>query len=407
MNATNMGDNELTSTLARQAERFTATHGGDLSMDQVMARAGEIRRGRRMRASMVMAAVFLAAAVPVGITVLNPDSDSNKPSPAAPPNTDALGLEDLKVGTDPRTGWVANRTLRDEGVSVRLDENVQATYLARLDGGFLVGGYDEQAQEMTATYYADDGSGGMSWPTASGFAVSGDGRTGAFVQPDGTVIAVEADGGYVDLGTVPGNAGSGYDALAISGDCFSSCTAIVASTDQDPTVWSVDKAGSVTELNTGLQAVSDTFGTAYAGTTRFNEDDLSTCSALVDNGVERWTTCPDGKASGPRLSAFSPDGKHVLGTQSIGDGEGDNELVLFDAASGKQILSLDVAGLGTEQQGVIRQMMWEDDTHVLALVRQGAEFAVIRVDLKGEREYALAPMKGVDYDTAPFTLPVG
>ena len=97
MNVTNMGDNELTSTLAREAERFTTRHGGDVSIEQVMARAGEIRRGRRMRATMVMAAVVLAAAVPVGITVLNPGSDSNKPTPAAAPNTDALGLEDLFV----------------------------------------------------------------------------------------------------------------------------------------------------------------------------------------------------------------------------------------------------------------------------------------------------------------------
>ena len=96
---------------------------------------------------------------------------------------------------------------------MRLDENVQATYLARLDGGFLVGGYDEQAQEMTATYYADDGSGGMSWPTASGFAVSGDGRTGAFVQPDGTVIAVGRKG-WTDFARAPGSSGPTPEAVA-------------------------------------------------------------------------------------------------------------------------------------------------------------------------------------------------
>ena len=132
------------------------------------------------------------------------------------------------------------------------------------------------------------------------------------------------------------------------------------------------------------------------------------CSAVSSRvGAQRWTTCPDGATSGKQAQTFSPDGKHLLGTESYYDGEGNSELVILDAGSGKVVLDLRVAGFGTEKQGVIRQMMWEDDSHVLALVREGNEFAVVRIGLDGEREYALAPEAGIDFDTAPFTLPVG
>src|SRR5690242_4049212 len=93
MKSIDPADNELTSTLTREAERFSATHPAGLSMETVMERAGEIRRGRRMRATMVMAAVVLAIAVPVGATVLNNGSNrETPPGPAQEPDHGVIRL---------------------------------------------------------------------------------------------------------------------------------------------------------------------------------------------------------------------------------------------------------------------------------------------------------------------------
>ena len=86
-----VNDRDLTTTLNRRADDFARLGGNDLDLSQVVSRAGEIRRGRRMRASMMMAAVVVAVAVPVGITVIGSDSNhphqlpitSNPPNPTA------------------------------------------------------------------------------------------------------------------------------------------------------------------------------------------------------------------------------------------------------------------------------------------------------------------------------------
>lgn len=407
MNSMHQGDNELTSTLAREAERFHATHHGDVSMERVLARAGEIRRGRRMRATMVMAAVVLAVAVPVGITALDQDPTAKKPTLAGQVNDDPLTIKGLETGGQPATGWYAGGQLYGVGDPLPVGKGTQVSYLAKLDDAFLVGRYDEASQEMIASVIDHAKSSAKTWPLGSDFEVSADGRTGAFVQPDGTVIAVGSTGDSVTVGNVSDGSGSGYDVLEIAGDCADSCTVTVASEGEQPVVWLVDSEGGVAEQNTGLVSAADYFEGRYAGISRFNEDDMSTCSAVTENGTEVWSTCPDGAASGKRLGAFSPDGKFLLGTYSIGSGEGESEFAILDASNGNVVLDLRVAGFGTEKQGVILQPTWEDDSHVLALIREGNEFAVVRIGLDGEREYALAPEAGIDYDTAPFTLPVG
>src|SRR5690606_21313117 len=91
---THTPENELTATLRRQADRYAAAGGTDLGLDQVLSRAGEIRRGRRMRATMVMAAVVVALAVPVGITTLGNDPTKPKtPTPAAAPDGSSISLD--------------------------------------------------------------------------------------------------------------------------------------------------------------------------------------------------------------------------------------------------------------------------------------------------------------------------
>lgn len=393
----NAPENQLARTLTDKAERFAVQHGSDLTLDGVLARAGEIRRGRRMRATMVMAAVVLAVAVPVGITVIGSDPKSNPgPPPAVQVNNDPIGLAALETGETPKTGYASGDILYGAGDSITLGEGGQPIYLARMDGGFLVGRSDPETGDTIASFVDADDSSTQTWPMDTGFAVSRDGRTGAFVQPDGTVIAVDAAGDPVELGTIP--SGSGFEALEVSGDCANACSVTVTSRGEQPATWQIDSGGTPTRIDTGLVAPADARDRTYAGISRANED-MTTCSAVTQNAVEMWSTCPDGAPYGKRLLTFSPDGKHLLATGSVGSGEGDSELAILDADTGEV-----KADLRTVQSAVIWQMIWEDDRHVLALVREGTQFAVLRIGPDGSREYALAPEDGVDDLTPPFRL---
>ncbi len=139
----------------------------------------------------------------------------------------------------------------------------------------------------------------------------------------------------------------------------------------------------------------DRTGTMAAAVIDVRED-LTTCSAAVDvvgGGAQLWATCDH------RLVEFSPDGARILATGSVGDGIGETQLAVLDARTGAVALDL-----GTVDQAFIGQMVWEDDTHVLATVFEGGRWAVLRIGLDGSREYAVPPVSGEDLDS-PFVLP--
>lgn len=405
MNPTNHNP-DLSRSLARHADQFARRGGSELEIDQVLARAGEIRRGRRMRATIVMAAVVAAIVVPVGIVSVGNGgtNGTEQPGPAAPARVDdsPLTLDDLRQGDQPHTGYVSDDVFENGGLGVGLGAlRDPVVEVAVLQDGLLVSTRNDSG-ELTATFVNTDGEVlGEPRPMDAGLAVSADGKVGVFVQPDGTPVAVQ-DGGRsrYELAQIP--RGSGFSPVAVLGeDCEpraenTACVVWVVSHGETQENWVTGTANEAVTARPGFRSVTDVRdGELIAGITEVNED-LTTCSAVteLDGETPAWSTCDH------RLLAFSPSGDRVLATETVGSGVGDPSMAVLASADGTVQLDLDVT-----EQGHIGRMVWEDDTHVLTTIYEKGRWAILRIGLDGSREYAVAPVPSDDDVSAPFVLP--
>lgn len=406
MNPTNHNP-DLSRSLARHADQFARRGGSELEIDQVLARAGEIRRGRRMRATIVMAAVVAAIVVPVGIVSVgtNGTNGNEQPGPAAPVRVDEspLTLDGLKQGDQPRIGYASGKVFENGGIGVDLGALTDPVVeVAALQDGVLVSTRSDSG-ELTATFVNTYGEViGESRSMDAGFAVSADGNVGVFVQPDGTPVAVQEGGrARYELPQIP--RGSGFSPVALLGeDCEprpenTACTVWVVSHGEKQENWVTGTANDdAVTARPGFRSVADVLdGELVAGITEVN-DDLTTCSAVTafDEDEPAWSTCDH------RLLAFSPSGERVLATETVGSGVGDPSMAVLASADGTVELDLDVT-----EQGHIGRMTWEDDTHVLATVYEDGRWAILRIGLDGSREYAVAPVTGFEDFESPFVLP--
>ena len=391
---------DLTRRLAQEAEQFTRRGGTALEMEQVLARAGEIKRGRRMRATIAMAACVLAIAVPTALIAVNRDTTHEpSPAPAPPTKTDRspLTLTGLNEGAAPRAGYLADGTLHSGTEDFPLPAGRPMGF-ASFRGGVMVA-YQDENGDIRARMLDDT----RSWPMSGDFAVSAGGHVVAFVQPDGVPVVVQVDDQgdnqvFYELPAIP--RGSGFEAVAVVGeDCKeraenTGCTVWVDSKGEKPQTWVSTSHGFADTARPELELVADVRdGELVAGFTEITDD--GSCSAVeaFDQDRPLWTTCEH------RMVAFSPDGTKVLATNAYGDGLGNTQLAVYDSADGAVLLDLAVA-----DQGFINRMVWEDDTHALATVFQDGQWAVLRIGVDGSREYAVAPTAGEDVET-PFILP--
>src|SRR5690606_33967792 len=119
---------------------------------------------------------------------------TERPGPAAPVRIDdsPLTLDGLKQGDQPHTGHVADGVFENGGLGVDLSAiSGPIRDVVALQGGLLVS-FQAESGDLEATYVDQAGTvGSESWPMDAGLAVSEDGTIGAFVQPDGTPVAVQ------------------------------------------------------------------------------------------------------------------------------------------------------------------------------------------------------------------------
>jgi hypothetical protein len=395
----------LTGLLSLEAERFDRLGGSGLEIGQVLDRAGEIRRGRRMRASMLMAACVLAIAVPT-VLVATRSSDGHHPvGPAhhAKLDTSPLTIDGLTQGDAPRVAYVQSGSLHQDGVTYT-SKGEKYVALAELPHGAMVAVRDDGGN--VAAHALD---GGTSWPMEGDFAVSTDSNLVAFVEPDGTPVVVSASGtgekrASYTLPRIP--RGSGFDAVALTGtDCKSPsdsvCAVWVNSKGRAPESWvstpegatPVQPApGSPDMAQPSMWVLDDVLDSgARAGMTEAT--DTGSCSEVESSeGAALWSTCDQ------RFLSFAQDGSHLLASGAYADGLGDSQMAVLDARTGEVELDL-----RTVDRAFIHQMVWEDESHVLATVFQAGQWAVLRIGLDGEREYAVEPVPGEDVDS-PFVL---
>lgn len=392
-------NHDLNDRLAHEADQFYARGGADLDLSQVLARAGEIKRGRRMRATILMAACVLAIAVP---TALVATRGHEKPAQLAHPSkvdSSPLTLQGLARGTGPRIGYEADGTFHvgDTATGLGVDA-ARIVSVARFDKGIMVATRDESDDHLTAHVVDNQGgTTGVSWPMEGDFAVSDDGSVAAFVEPDGTPVGMIDPSSAIQFMRTP--RGTAFDAVAVSGNCITPvdqdpCAVWVQSNGRKPASWFVTSNAASTARSEYTKLADVRRGERAAGITEVH-DDLSTCSAVEAPGLDApgWRTC------GHQMVAFSPDGRHLLAMPD-GDGLGPTGLAVYDADHGDVLLDATVA-----DHGYVRQLAWEGNSHVLATVYQQGKWAIVRIGLDGTREYAVPPVDATDDVTPPFLLP--
>lgn len=381
---------DLNERLSHEADGFFRRGGTELEISQVLDRAGEIRRGRRMRGALLVAACVLAVAVPVGVATLDRDRPRSEPSPAQQQRVDrsALSLTGLDPGVGPRTGYAQDGVLHLAGSSYASKGGRLVGFTA-FRGGVLVATSDDQG-----TLQARRLDSARSWPMSGSFVTSADGAVAAFLRPDGTPVVVRQDGEL----TLPRiGAGDGSRAVAVSEACghpgTDGCEVWANAAGARPSIWISPADGTARRVDTDLRSLAALDAGHMAGTVSVT--DTGSCSAVETlEGTTLWRTCEHS------LVSFAPDGRRLLAAAAYRDGAGDRQVTILDAGSGKVVLDLATAG-----EAFVQQVVWEDSSHLLATLSDGGRWAVVRIGLDGHREYAVGPVAGADPYESPFVLP--
>jgi hypothetical protein len=342
----------------------------------------------------------------------NPTSKPASTPTASPPKD--LDINGLKVGPAPKVAWAQGTLLDGDPTKDVLPADV-----------------DQFARTKQLLVFTDDGNVyayGPEGPVshtpigqATGRLAMNDERNlVAWIAPDGSPTVLQEGQAKPAVLEKQEGVASG-DAVAVLGrDCFNGpetvegagCSVYVRSTDPGETRSFVSSNhGFVADADEGavitsVQDAGDDEG--VVGWTRVNPNQ-TTCSALVSRGGEGgeetlWKTCDHLPLS------FSPDGRHLLATGPLGfEGLGAGDLSILDRASGRSIVTLQN---NPKSQATIVDMQWEDDSHVLAVVTQRPDWAIVRVGLDGSMERAGKAAATVDEDTpelgsiTPFKLSV-
>ena len=378
---------ELTRQLHAQVDEW---HSAPLSLHDVQGTARTIKRRRRALATGIAAVAVLAVAIPAGLT-LNDGPTRLAPAPAPPPS-ETVEPTPTQDGTFPLTLDVPDGEVPTTGYLVLDDQQLVTqdgtfdlpgdfTQVAPYDGGWVgirAGNYrptgtqlvilDSDFQEISAV------------PSGTSLAISSDGSRVAWVEAQGngsdwTVVNAPTDGGeQVRTPTSPDTQVEGFladDAVATSnfddttGDTFYGQATPEGEFDAIP-LGGYQRVGGVSATS-GL----------VAGQTKFLGD--STCSEVRNTDTAQqplvYETCDF------KLADFSPDGRWLIGYATYYD-LGSPTLAILDAATGDPVVEY-VSSRKQAEAATVVAAAWEDDDTVLAVVNQGGEQAVLRLESDG------------------------
>jgi hypothetical protein len=334
-----------------------------------------------------------------------PDPPTTPAPSVAQPKDLVLEIRKLPHGDAPKIAWASGTLLNgDESMDVLpagLDQFAQTKQLLVMrDVDGQVFAYAPEGP--TSTTPIGEATGDL--------AINAERNMVAWIAPDGSPTVLQE--GHAKPVTLPAPEGGidGGDAVAVLGhDCFNGpetvegagCSVVFRARGEKARSFVASNHGFVEPVD-AIKGVQDADDDAMIGWTTL-VDDMPACSALKasngEQGKPGWKTCDHLPLE------FSPDGTRVLATQPEGfEGAGAGELTVVDRKTGKPQLTLknDAAS-----QAFIVQMAWEDDDHVLAVVNQGIDWAIVRVALDGSMEYAGDPVRPAkELDHLPFHLAV-
>jgi len=384
-------DQELSRTLHRHAQTLPAT---PLAFDDVRGKATSIRRRRRVATGLGVAAavaVIAPAAMfatkgtqsdgPLPVTQPPTASDTSSPTPTSTPvmgsDPHALDVSDLPTGAPPAypilgPGEMAAAQTGEALVRWTAD-GVVVESAGRTFGPYTSAHGIRRNAAATAVAWATDEGDVMVWADgeAEPFKLAGLGATDVRV---GAVTGTDCRRGrasdctyYVSRWSA--NA-SGPEAFAISGDGG---------------LGNVDPKRSIVSVRDATEEGR------VLGLTEVRDD--GTCSAVLDpaaSGSEPLlATCAHA------LDAFSPDGSYVLASDSYGDGIGAGQIAIYATVG-----DLKADRMRTDDSmAFYNDAVWEDETHVLFTVYQDGQWSMVRMNVDGAMEYAIAPQKGNELRT--------
>lgn len=388
-------EDQLQDALRGRADSLDAA---PLSLADVRTRARTIQR-RRIATAGVGIAAALALLVPAGLAVT-----AHAPRSEAPP------ASQVPVVTSPVTVDLGSAP-RGEAASVPLLVNGERRLVTGGEELTLPADYEQIAPYLDGWIAVRNEEGNRTVDflgadlrvdeSTSGdvLTIRNDGERVAFATYDGvrwTVINSDALGREQEIWTnlTPGPREARVRTVGfLPGD-----EVVAAQTDPGDGTESgmLVTRGSETEpLDGFLSLVSSSPATGVvAGQTEFTGD--GSCSAVSDPRSGRsgmlWETCEH------QLGAFSPNGSRLVGMSPYFDGLTFPTLSVLDSTTGEPVLDFEVPGAGTRAVGFTPEVVWEDDSTLLASVVDGDQHRVVRLGLDGSVEIVAGP---ITHD--PFT----
>ncbi|WP_067437344.1 hypothetical protein [Nocardioides jensenii] len=396
-------EKELTNEFHGRADRID---GSPISFDDVVGRAGAIRRRRRITTGV---AALAAAAVIVPTAMFGGGLFDNDAAPdPAKPNTqqvhDAVLDPSLPEGDPPRLAYVDGPTLvQPDGTTVDLGKSYGAP---RKAGDEHLGASGFEGGEPSIDVLDQQWNVIDSVPMMNGPVSSADGSVAAWVALDGTVVT-RSGGRSLELGKVDGDyvtpvAVLGHDSCT---EADGGCRVFVTVQNGSPV--SVDSHGIVDVVPghfTNVAAVSADNLIAGVVTPISAAPTDPVCSAVYDEQAMRqlFKTCDlaFGYSAG-----FSPDNSLLAGYHSDTDGAGPRSMTIVDARTGEKALGIDLDRAIGKNTSIVGAD-WEDDDHLLVRTMGPAANApgaynLYRVGLDGTVERLLER----DYDNGTMTQP--
>ena len=388
-------DNELSRTLHRRAENLSAV---PLAFDDVRGKATSIRRRRQLATGLGVAAA-IAVMVPTAMFAsqnINTDNeiapantpavvDTNGPTPTEGPtmgeDAGALDVADLPTGAEPEVQLVTGADLalaKTDEATVHWKRDGESLVVTVEAGGRTFGPYPSSSgpvrnQAGTAVVWATDDGDIMAWD---------DGGNEPFVvgHSDLSSLKVTAVTGTVcSPGTPCLIYGSGWDMDTNRSESFS----LSAGGEFGPV------------LGGALVNVSDAHEDGrLVGQTEIT--DGGSCSAVFDPLSS--STEPVFDTCNHTLESFSYTGDYVLASDPYHSGIGSGQIAIYDAHTGELLanrLKKD------DDMAFYNSAVWEDSTHVLFSAYQDGQWSIVRMDVNGAMEYAVAPEKG-DAEQVPW-----
>jgi hypothetical protein len=392
-----MNENDDLSTLLtnEMRSRTDGMHGTPLSFQDVRGKATSIRRHRRLASGLGVAAA-IAVIVPTAMFATNGNDSSPQPATQSPTVTDTNTPSPTStptMGADPHALDVTD-----------LPTGAPPAYPILGPGEMAAAQTDEALVRWTAEGVVVETAGRTfgPYPSSHGMAVNAAGTAVAWPTDEGDVM-VWADG-EAEPFKLAGLGATDVRVGAVTGsDCrrgqASDCTYYVSrwsANASGPEAFAISGDGGLGNVDPERTIVSVRDANdegRVLGLTEVRDD--GTCSALLDpaeSGSEPLlATCAHA------LDAFSPDGSYVLASDSYGDGIGAGQIAIYSTVG-----DLRADRMRTEDSmAFYNDAVWEDETHVLFTVYQDGEWSMVRMDVDGAMEFAIAPQKG-NQDSVPW-----